>query len=77
MRYRAVSTPTVRTLVDLIRALTRVLLVPLHNNVDPDTERVLQSSIQELVMRSILASPTELQYVNYILEEASKERESC
>jgi hypothetical protein len=47
-----------------------------HNNVDAaETERVLQLSIQELVMRSILASPTELQYVNYILEEALKE--SC
>jgi hypothetical protein len=63
--------------VDLIRAFTRALCVTLHNNVNADTERVVQLSIQELVMRSILASPTELQYVNYILEAASKERESC
>lgn len=60
--------------VDLIRPFMRVLRVTRHNDVDADTERVLQLSIQELVTRSILASPTELQYVNYILEEASNER---
>jgi actin-related protein len=75
MPYRAVSTPTVRTRPICCVPLRDLMRNTPHNNVDAaETERVLQLSIQELVMRSILASPTELQYVNYILEEALKER---